>query len=147
VSRHHALVLAASIETNVQIGRLGSFSVQPGCYVYIGSAFGPGGLRARLARHRQINQRRHWHIDYLRHVAYLCEIWYTADPTRREHLWAQMFGRLPGASIPLPGFGASDCACPTHLYRFATPPAFGDVQRELHRVAPDHGEICAEQIV
>jgi hypothetical protein len=29
---------------------------------------------------------------------------------------------LPGASIPAPGLGASDCCCSAHLIYFATPP-------------------------
>ena len=36
-------------------------------YVYVGSAWGPGGLRARLCRHLGCRARRslHWHIDRL----------------------------------------------------------------------------------
>jgi len=33
-------------------------------------------------------------------------------------MWAQACLRLPGARIPLPRFGASDCACPSHLFHF-----------------------------
>ncbi|HYA22015.1 MAG TPA: DUF123 domain-containing protein [Thermoproteota archaeon] len=37
----------------------------PGLYLYVGSARGPGGLRARVARHLRRDKVRKWHIDYL----------------------------------------------------------------------------------
>ncbi len=49
-------------------GRLGGRSVElePGVYAYVGSAFGPGGLAARLRRHLCGERRRlWWHIDWL----------------------------------------------------------------------------------
>ncbi len=40
-------------------------ALPPASYVYIGSAWGPGGLRARICRHLGCRPRRslHWHID------------------------------------------------------------------------------------
>ena len=35
----------------------------PGCYVYAGSARGPGGIRARVRRHLRPDKTPHWHID------------------------------------------------------------------------------------
>jgi Uri superfamily endonuclease len=29
---------------------------------------------------------------------------------------------MPDATIPMAGFGSSDCGCPTHLFRFSPPP-------------------------
>src|SRR4051812_8195174 len=38
-------------------------TLQPGVLLYAGSARGPGGLRARLARHQRMDKKPHWHID------------------------------------------------------------------------------------
>ncbi len=49
-------------------GKLGGRGVElePGVYAYVGSAFGPGGLAARLRRHLCGARRRlWWHIDRL----------------------------------------------------------------------------------
>ncbi|HHO76762.1 MAG TPA: DUF123 domain-containing protein [Deltaproteobacteria bacterium] len=43
------LLLARS--TMIQVGKLGSFIFPAGHYAYIGSAFGSGGLHARIQRH------------------------------------------------------------------------------------------------
>ncbi|WP_429615053.1 DUF123 domain-containing protein, partial [Sphingobium olei] len=41
----------------------------PGWYVYAGSAYGPGGLRARIRRHLRRGKLLHWHIDHLTSTA------------------------------------------------------------------------------
>jgi Domain of unknown function DUF123 len=62
----YALVLRCSTTRTVRIGRIGTIRLMPGWYVYIGSAFGPGGLRARIGHHTARAARPHWHIDHLR---------------------------------------------------------------------------------
>jgi len=48
------------------VGRRLLARLEPGVYIYVGSAWGPGGLRARLCRHLYGRRGRvHWHIDYL----------------------------------------------------------------------------------
>ena len=111
----YALVFRSAATRNIKIGRLGTLSLQPGYYIYVGSAFGPGGLRARTGRHQRKASPKRWHIDYLKPRADLIEIWYTHDPIRREHEWAQALFGLSSLSVPLPGFGSSDCKCLTHL--------------------------------
>ena len=44
----YALLLQADRRRTVRIGWLGQLTVEPGCYVYVGSALGPGGVRARV---------------------------------------------------------------------------------------------------
>jgi Uri superfamily endonuclease len=39
----YALILASSSDRLIQIGKLGRLLIQPGYYVYAGSAFGPPG--------------------------------------------------------------------------------------------------------
>ncbi len=90
--------------------------VKPGFYIYVGSAFGPGGLRGRLFHHLSRVESPHWHIDYLRPVTNLVEVWITEDQQKREHEWARALAAGQVAFIPLPRFGASDCRCPAHLF-------------------------------
>ena len=47
----YALILQADRRQTVRIGRLGQLTVEPGCYVYVGSALGPGGVRAQGGHH------------------------------------------------------------------------------------------------
>jgi Uri superfamily endonuclease len=114
----YALILSCATNARIQIGRLGTMQLQRGYYVYLGSALGPGGLRARIAHHQELSTRPHWHIDYLRAHTRLHSVWLNYDGRRREHEWAGAMQKLNGATIPLPGFGASDCTCPSHLYFF-----------------------------
>jgi Uri superfamily endonuclease len=96
-------------------GRLGAFDLSPGVYVYVGSALGPGGLRARVARHLRAEKRPHWHVDALTTIAPVVGVWWTVSPVRMECEWAWALANLPGVTIPIPRFGASDCRCPGHL--------------------------------
>ena len=137
----YALILRADHRQTVQIGRLGQLAVEPGCYVYVGSALGPGGVRARVGHHVRITQRPYWHVDYLRRATMLRHVWYSYDRVRREHDWADFFAHLPGASIPLPGFGASDCACLAHLYFFLRQPRLDIFQRRLQTALPHQRQV------
>lgn len=114
----YALVLRATQQKNVQVGRLGKLAMRPGFYVYVGSALGPGGLKARVGRHLRPAARPHWHIDYMRRETERVAVWYAYDTVRRECAWADAFSNLRGSEIPLFGFGSSDCRCPAHLYFF-----------------------------
>ena len=114
----YVLMLACPRPATVRIGNLGTMQLQPGFYAYVGSALGAGGLKARLRHHLQIAARPHWHIDYLRAVCDVVEVWYATDAARLEHRWARAMARLPGAGVPLPGFGSSDCGCAAHLFSY-----------------------------
>jgi Uri superfamily endonuclease len=99
----------------LRVGRLGTFPVPAGRYVYTGSA--RRGLEARVARHLRTRKRRHWHIDHL----------LAADGVRvvavgisaRTECAANLAVR---GTTPVPGFGASDCraGCGAHLKRLST---------------------------
>jgi Uri superfamily endonuclease len=107
---------------SLAIGRLGTFAFQAGWYAYVGSAFGSGGLHGRLRHHLTPASRPHWHIDYLRQAAGLVEIWCIDSDTPYEHLWASVMSTLPGVSLPIARFGASDCRCAAHLFHFGVCP-------------------------
>ena len=62
--------------------------------------------------------RPHWHIDYLRAHTRLHSVWLSYSGIRHEHEWARAMLKVKDATIPFPGYGASDCSCPSHLYFF-----------------------------
>lgn len=113
----YALCLRLTEQRSITVGSLGPVAFASGVYVYVGSAFGPGGLRARLRRHLRGSDTRHWHIDYLRAVARPCGVWYTTGERRLECVWSQALAEVPGMHVPVAGFGASDCeaGCEAHL--------------------------------
>ena len=137
----YALVFTAKRKKRLNIGKLGTLCLQPGCYVYVGSAFGPGGLKARIGHHRKGSSRRHWHIDYLSEYLPPDEVWYTHDPIRREHHWSEILSHIGGAVIPLPGFGSSDCRCISHLYCFSSRPSGNYFRRKIHAAVAAHDRI------
>ena len=114
-------VLRAMHPVRLQVGSLGEMAVQPGFYLYVGSAFGPGGLRARVGRHFGGQGKPHWHIDHLRRVAQPIEAW-CIPGQRCEHVWAQSLAAAAACRIPLARFGASDCRCPAHLFYMTEQP-------------------------
>ncbi len=119
----YALILSLATDAVIRVGRLGDLRLQPGFYVYVGSALVPGGVRARLAHHMCHAERPHWHIDYRRRHTTLEEIWFCYSRTSREHDWARCFAGMHAASMPLAGFGSSDCDCETRLFFFEKRPA------------------------
>jgi len=101
-------------------------SLGAGTYVYCGNARGPGGLGARLARHLRIEKKPHWHVDSLIAAGRVLTAY--ADPDGSECRLLARLIRQPGSSVPLPGFGSSDCRrCPAHLV--AVPRAFAPPTR------------------
>ena len=112
----YTLILSCASDARIQVGRLGTMQLQRGYYVYLGSALGPGGLRARIAHHQKVSARPYWHIDYLRAHTRLHSVWVRYHHRRHEHERARAVRKMKGATIPFRGFGASDCSCPSHLY-------------------------------
>lgn len=85
-----------------------------GDYLYCGSANGPGGLRARLARHMRREKRAYWHIDQLTAVGHVLGAFVVAGGGE-----CALNAALSGLPVPLPGFGSSDCPrCASHLRYF-----------------------------
>nr|WP_294519010.1 GIY-YIG nuclease family protein [uncultured Rhodopila sp.] len=88
--------------------------LQPGRYLYAGSARGPGGLRSRLMRHQRADKTLHWHIDRLTVAGTVQGAW--IFPGGDECAIIAALRHLP---VPVPGFGSSDCrACVSHLLRW-----------------------------
>jgi Uri superfamily endonuclease len=136
----YALLLRLSAGQTIQIGKLGSFEFPAGHYLYIGSAFGSGGLAGRLGRHLvpdRPGKSPHWHIDYLRRQAPIIAIWFGVHDLPREHDWAEQTRQLPGSNYPAPRFGASDCRCHSHLFHFHQRPDAGLFAASLSHCFPD----------
>ena len=112
----------------ISVPRLGSPVLVPGTYVYAGSAFGPGGIRARVLRHLRADKRPHWHVDHLSAAAACIGV--EAVPGGSEcAIVAELLS--DGAKIPVPGFGSSDCrTCRAHLVRLAAPGQNRDIARQ-----------------
>jgi Uri superfamily endonuclease len=113
----YALVLEATRSEEILVGGLGLCRFPPGYYVYVGSALGPGGLRARLARHLRSDKRSHWHIDFLAGRLPVVRVFAWPSVQRRECEYVQRLLAWAGAIAAVPGFGSSDChqGCPAHL--------------------------------
>ena len=129
----YALILQSDATETIQVGRWGQLNLQIGYYIYIGSAFGPGGIQARLSRHLHRNKRKHWHIDYLREHVTPVEVWVSYEKERLEHGWAGIFFKMLEMT-PIQGFGCSDCTCHSHLFYTPELPkssCLGKVKRTL----------------
>ncbi len=118
----YALVFTCNKTRAVEIGKLGTLNVQPGYYIYIGSAFGPGGIKGRVGHHLRQQPRAHWHVDYLKPHCSLLEIWIEYSDHKHEVQWARSLSECKNTATPMNGFGASDTAAASHLFYLKTRP-------------------------
>jgi Uri superfamily endonuclease len=118
----YVLVLRNPRTARITVGKRLRMMLEAGCYLYVGSAFGPGGLDARLRRHQRGDGRRHWHVDDLRAATSFVGAIVDRGHERREHRWAAELEAC-GAYTLIPGFGCTDCRCTTHLFYAAGAPA------------------------
>ncbi len=111
----YILELNVRDKLSLQIGRLGRFDFDPGRYLYIGSAYGPGGIAARVTRHQKPKGRRlHWHIDYLSAVSGVERVWGLIGGDECEVVSILLTDL--NTTTPFAGFGSSDCSlCSAHL--------------------------------
>lgn len=110
----YLLLIELAAPLALDIPSLGPATLPAGRYAYGGSAYGPGGLKARIGRHLRRDKVQRWHIDRL--TAAGRAIGVRAVPGGRECDLVRGLLDLPGASVPVPGFGSSDCrSCPAHL--------------------------------
>ncbi|VVB89654.1 Uncharacterised protein [uncultured archaeon] len=111
----YILILKLDNNAGIKIGKLGNLNFKNGYYAYIGSALGTGGFK-RVTRHFNVasgkNRTRKWHIDYLLpHSSVVCAV---LLPTG-EALECAVARTLAKFADRVPGFGCTDCSCPTHL--------------------------------
>ena len=104
--------LPCSVET--AIGALGRVRLAGGNYLYLGSAYGPGGLPARLRRHVRSEKRHHWHVDRVTSQGTVERIFVLPDGRECDLVRSAL--AVPKIRAPIIGFGSTDCRlCPAHL--------------------------------
>ncbi|BAV65534.1 hypothetical protein SCLO_1024940 [Sphingobium cloacae] len=113
-----AYALIITIGSPAEFAHKGITHVLPAStYIYAGSAYGPGGIGARLRRHFQREKKLHWHIDRLTTAAESVRA--LAIEHGRECEIIAALGHLPGFRHPALGFGSSDCrTCSSHLLQY-----------------------------
>jgi Uri superfamily endonuclease len=101
---------------DVAVGSLGTLRFPRGWHLYVGSALGPGGL-ARVERHLRLYRNRdrspRWHIDYLL-LSPSFRLRYVLSALTGQDLECRLAEALGPPLVP--GFGCSDCTCPSHLF-------------------------------
>jgi len=106
----YALLVALDAPLPVRAGGRAA-TLPPARYIYCGSARGPGGLAARLARHMRLEKRAHWHVDQLTGSGRVLGAW-----VFRGRSECDVNDALAGFPVPVEGFGSSDCKrCRSHL--------------------------------
>ena len=115
----------------MEVGRLGPCGFGVGYYIYVGSARGPGGLRARVARHLRPAKKMHWHIDRLTAVLPVVDVWVFADESHSECWLAGVIGSMGGVTEKVTGFGSSDCSCASHLIGFRQKPGIDQLKGKI----------------
>ena len=117
----YSLIISLRRKRTIRVGKLGVARFPKGAYVYTGSAM--GGLAARLKRHLTRKKKIRWHIDYLLKLpeAHLNKVIVHPPAANQECRQNQRIAALPGATVVLKRFGATDCksGCESHLYFFA----------------------------
>ena len=114
----YALIFRLERNKSLTVGKLGRFLFRKGFYIYVGSAQGPGGLKGRINHHQNYCNKPHWHIDYLRTICNIEDIWVQRGQINHEHRWASFLKKSQTDQILIRGFGSSDCSCLTHLFYF-----------------------------
>ena len=115
----YRLIIYLSTDREIEIGALGKFLFKKGWYVYTGSAM--NNLQKRVDRHNRKEKTLRWHIDYFLNDS--CTeieetLYYPSDEKNECELNAMLLVE-PGVSVPVKGFGSSDCSvCPAHLLYF-----------------------------
>jgi Uri superfamily endonuclease len=111
VKGSYVILIKLSKAQTITIGSLSDVYFPRGDYAYVGSAL--GGVESRLNRHLNRNKKLHWHIDYLLQKAAITDIIIGESENRVECAIAQALGTQFDS---VPGFGSSDCHCPSHLF-------------------------------
>ncbi len=131
----YLLLLRLRSQERVTVGALGSFVIEPGWYVYAGSA--RRYLRQRIARHLAPMKQVRWHIDYLTMLEAISAVGAVLVQDATECALNQKVGHIAGTTTPIPGFGSSDCKerCPAHLWFSDDQIALPELARQCDHLA------------
>jgi len=118
---NYTLIIHLKAPSRLCTPRQGWIKLGDGYYAYTGSALGTGAvsLRRRVARHFRKRKKKHWHIDYLlaNETARITAVVAASSSENKECEITDFIRNIEGATIPVMGFGASDCKrkCGSHL--------------------------------
>jgi len=95
------------------------FCLEKAYYIYVGSAFGAGGLKSRVSRHLLKTKNKRWHIDFLTcsdHSEVVGVVYFINQ--KIECYLGNLFSTFSSLE-PVFGFGNSDCKenCDSHLFK------------------------------
>ncbi len=107
----YLVVATLNMDTKLKVRSGRVFVLDAGFYGYVGSAF--GGLEQRIARHIKTKKGHFWHIDYLLDYAKVEKVICVEIRQKKECSIARALAK---SLISIPGFGCSDCKCPSHLF-------------------------------
>jgi Uri superfamily endonuclease len=110
----YALEISIDASIFIKVGKLGVLNFDKGLYVYVGSA--QSNLEKRVERHMRKQKKRFWHIDYLLESGHvkIADVFLKSRAQSEECRFAAELAR---DSLPIIGFGSSDCKCVSHLYK------------------------------
>jgi len=118
---NYTLIVFLAAPCHIKTPKQGWLSLDLGYYAYTGSALGRGSvsLPRRVARHLRKRKKRHWHIDYIlanRQVRIVSVVANLSEESRECEVNKSIRNNI-GGTIPIKGFGASDCKgnCKSHL--------------------------------
>ncbi|MCW4015325.1 MAG: GIY-YIG nuclease family protein [Candidatus Bathyarchaeota archaeon] len=136
----YTLLVFVSKELTLHIGSLGEQKFPSGYYTYTGSALGNGAtsLKHRISRHLRKEKRMFWHIDCLlsdEHVSVEAVIAVETNHKMECNVNSYLKS-LRNTTVPVDGFGASDCTknCESHLLYF---PKINEIDGVVQKVS-DH---------
>lgn len=120
----------------VNVGKIKDVTFQKGFYGYAGTAFGSGGLRARIKRHLIQNKKKKWHLDWIRPYLSFIQGWYVVN-MNLECIWSQTFLNGDDCFLPLKKMGASDCklGCPAHFFGFISACPNDRIEKKIHELS------------
>ena len=102
-----------SEDTEITVGKLGTFQFAKGIYVYVGSA--KRNIKARVERHIRMEKKQRWHFDYVRPYMEVMDVRTYPGEEGECGLFARLRQEEEG-EIAVRKFGSSDCRCPAHLF-------------------------------
>ena len=106
----YVLLIRVPENVEIRVGALGILRFDAGEYAYVGSAYGPGGIEARVKRHLRAEKKIRWHIDHLLEHAEVDSV------LIKECVDEGGRGNRMMECPYIPGFGSSDSPLPSHLF-------------------------------
>ena len=108
----YTIYLRLDPDESIKVGKLGDCFFQKGTYIYVGSA--KRNIIKRIQRHKDIEKKLQWHFDYLRPFGMITKI-ITYNERLGECALAEKIRKVEHGTLPIKGFGSSDCKCSSHL--------------------------------